>query len=334
VGEPMLRVLVVTNMYPTVAEPWFGCFVEEQVQALRRVGLEVVVYSFDGRRKRRAYLRAARKVRKLVRSERFDVVHAHYGLTGAVAAIQRRVPVITTFHGSDADYSAWQALISMAVARTTTPVFVSRRGAERLRARAACVVPTAVDTRLFHPRSRLEARRELGWPTGDRYILLPGASREPLKGGALFENVVAVVRSRADAETNVRTVSLEGFVREAVATVMNAVDIVLMTSVSEGSPVAVKEALACRTPVVSVPVGDVPIVLDGLPGCSIGPREPNALAQAVMAGWNVRDSALRKRAEMYSHDVIAHRIVELYRTVLRRAWYSTRSSEGRAADVA
>lgn len=304
-----MRVLVVTNMYPTQTEPWFGCFVEEQVGALRGLGAEVVVYSFDGRRERRAYLRAAHEVRQLVRTQPFDVIHAHYGLTGAIAALQRRVPVITTFHGSDADHSVWQGLVSMAVARATTPVFVSERGAKRLRRRSGFVIPTGVDTNLFRPRPREEARQALGWSNENRYVLLPGARGEPLKGVELFDRTVAAVHARAP---EARPASLEGLSRREVATVMNAVDMVLMTSLSEGSPVAVKEALACSTPVVSVPVGDVPAVLEGLPGCSIASRDPVALADAVVAGWSVRDDMLRRRAETYSHERVATRILEIY----------------------
>ena len=95
-----MRVLAVTNMYPTDDEPGFGAFVFEQVDALRRLGIEVDVLSFDGRRDRTAYLRAVARLREQARGG-YDVVHAHYGLSGAVAMLQRRVPVVTTFHGSD-----------------------------------------------------------------------------------------------------------------------------------------------------------------------------------------------------------------------------------------
>ena len=87
-----MRVLVVTNMWPTPDEPSFGCFVEEQVEDVRGLGLEVEVIAFDGRRDRRNYVRAARAVRAAVRRRPVSVVHAHYGLTGAVAATQRSVP--------------------------------------------------------------------------------------------------------------------------------------------------------------------------------------------------------------------------------------------------
>ena len=129
-GQPAsLRVLLVTNMYPTEDEPWFGCFIRDQAEDLKALGLDVRVLSFDGRRDRMNYLRAARKVRELVGRERFDVVHAHYGLTGAVAALQRKAPIVTTFHGSDYNgWSTWQRHVSRLVARRSTPIVMSQDG--------------------------------------------------------------------------------------------------------------------------------------------------------------------------------------------------------------
>ena len=57
-GDRDIRVLVLTNMYPTRAEPHFGCFVRDQVDDLRRLGADVTVLAFDGRGHRRRYARA------------------------------------------------------------------------------------------------------------------------------------------------------------------------------------------------------------------------------------------------------------------------------------
>jgi glycosyltransferase involved in cell wall biosynthesis len=112
-------------------------------------------------------------------------------------------------------------------------------------------------------------------------------------------------------------VSLEGFTREQVVDVMNAVDVTLMTSVFEGSPVAAKESLACMTPVVSVSVGDMPELLAGLPGCSIAPRDPVALAMAVLSAFECRgDIELRRRAEQFSCARMAEETLALYRRVV------------------
>jgi glycosyltransferase involved in cell wall biosynthesis len=304
-----VRVLAVTNMYPTPSEPWFGSFVKDQIEALRRLGVSIDVFSFDGRRDWRRYGTAAREVRRAVSQGDFDIVHAHYGLTGAVALCQRLVPVVTTFHGSDSAQVPWQRRVSWIVARRSTPIFVGAENAKRLGLPEALVLPAGVDTALFQPADRAGARAALGWEQDPVYVLLPGARSNPIKRADLFDRVVDLLRRSLP---DVRGVSLQGYSRHDVASVMNAVDVLLLTSDWEGSSVAVKEALACTTPVVSVPVGDVPGVIAGLPGCAIAPRDPRALADAVLAALAVRDAALRRRADDFSYDRVAAQILDVY----------------------
>jgi glycosyltransferase involved in cell wall biosynthesis len=306
-----------TNMYPTEDEPAAGCFIRELVEGLRALGTRVEVLAFDGRRRKQAYAEALIQLRRTLRRRRFDLVHAHYGLTGALAVSQRKAPVVVTFHGSDTCIP-WQAGVSWLVARFATPVFVSRDGAQRLGCPNAAIIPAGVDLDLFKPRPMAEARKALGWPSRGRYVLLPGARANPDKNVRLFDAVITETSRLVDDLT---PVSLEGFSRERVVDVMNAVDVTLMTSVFEGSPVSIKESLACMTPVVSVPVGDVPQLLDGLPGCAIAPRDDAAaLARAVVRALEGgRHSALRRRVEWVSSRRIAERTVALYESVLTTA---------------
>jgi glycosyltransferase involved in cell wall biosynthesis len=312
-----MRVLCLTNMYPTDAEPWFGSFVRELVEDVRALGVDVEVLAFDGRRHKQRYAQAAVKLRRALRAGRFDLVHAHYGLTGMVALAQRSVPTVVTFHGSETGYVRWQAWISWFVARCTTPVFVSRAGARLLGCPNAAVIPAGVDVDLFRPRPVEEARRSLGWPERDRFILLPGSRADPRKNARLFDSVMRELRRDIPDLT---AVSLEGFSRQQVVDVMNAVDVTLMTSIFEGSPVAAKESLACMTPVVSVPVGDMPQLLAGLPGCAIAPRRAGPLADAVLRALeHGGDPELRRRAERFSSARSAERTVALYFDLARGA---------------
>ncbi|HZQ15456.1 MAG TPA: glycosyltransferase [Gaiellaceae bacterium] len=297
-------------MWPTEREPSAGSFVHDQVEDLRELGVEVDVLAFDGRERTLEYARAAERLRKLLRSQQVDLVHAHYGLTGAVSLTQRRVPVVTTFHGSDVGYVPWQRAISWVVARATTPIFVARVHACLLGLGQAAVIPAGVDTGMFVIGSRDGARRRLGWRVDGRYVLLPGSRTKPVKGPELFDATLA----RLEGATGV---PLEGFTRPEVVDVLNAVDVVLVTSRSEGSPVTVKEALACGTPVVTVDVGDVPHVVRGLPGCSVRPRDPAALALGVAEALEAADrEALRARALEYERLALARRVIAVYEAVL------------------
>jgi len=312
-----VKILVFTNMYPSQAKPWFGSFVEEQVAALQRLGLEVSVLSFDGTEDRLNYLRAARTFRRELRRGRFDLVHAHYGLTGAIAVTQRRSPVVTTFHGGD--YSGlipWHAVVSRVVARVCTPVVVTPEGVDRLGVRHAVVIPAGVDCELFRPADRREARRELGLDPTAPYALLLGARMDRNKRSDLFDAAVAEARK---AIPDLRSIALEGLGRTQVVALMNAVDVGVLTSDYEGLPVAVREALACLTPIVAVPVGGVPALLRGLPGCAVVRREPAELGTAIATALEAGGSpALRERAEETSAAAVAKRLAELYSDVLDR----------------
>jgi teichuronic acid biosynthesis glycosyltransferase TuaC len=305
-------------MYPTSERPWFGSFVAAQIDDLRALGVKMHVHSFDGTADRLNYLRAARDLRSLVGSRGFDLVHAHYGLTGAVAVSQRTLPVVTTFHGGDYTGQApWQAAVSWLVCRLSTPIFVSAEGTRRLRRPGAAVIPAAVDTDLFQPRHRSEARKQLGWDEGVRYALMPAARALRNKRADLFE--ASVRRAQVDVP-DLRPVFLEGYSRTEVANVMNAVDVTVMTSDYEGSPVAIRESLACLTPVVSVSVGDVPELLAGLPGCAVVERSERLLADAIAAALDAgRPPELRERALEFSRRRMAERVIRVYERLLGEA---------------
>jgi teichuronic acid biosynthesis glycosyltransferase TuaC len=305
-----MKVLVVTNMWPTPDDPSFGCFVEEQVEDVRRLGLDVEVIAFDGRRKRLNYVRAVRAVRDAVGNRSVSVVHAHYGLTGAVAAAQRSVPVITTFHGSDTGYVPWQARVSRVVAARTTPLFVSRAGAEALGRPDATVLPAPVDVDRFAPIDRAEARGLLGWNLEAPYALFPGSRTNQRKRADLFD--AAVIEARR-AVPELETAALEGLTRDQVVLALNAADVTVMVSDWEGSPVTVRESLACLTPVVSVDVGDVREVLAGLPTCALVPRNAHDLGAAIVAALaQPREPALRDRAALTSRPRVAEQLVAVY----------------------
>jgi glycosyltransferase involved in cell wall biosynthesis len=312
-----MRVLVLTNMLPTRERPWYGIFVQEQIDDLRRLGVDVSVLFVDGAASRVNYLRAVHKLRRALRVHPVDLVHAHYGLSGAVGVTQRSVPVVTTFHGSDCNgESPWQTVVSWFVARLCTGIFVSENLAAGIGRAGAPVIPAAVDLDVFQPLDRTEARRRLGWPLEGVVALLPGSRAVARKRADLFDDGLAHARRMLPG---LRGVSLERLTRAEVALTMNAVDVTVMTSNFEGSPVAVKESLACSTPVVSVAVGDVETFLPGLPGCAVVPRDPVRIGEALLASSRSgRPPELRARVAEYGRRETATRVLDVYRAVASR----------------
>jgi glycosyltransferase involved in cell wall biosynthesis len=316
-SDPGIRVLVLTNMYPTETEPHFGCFVKDQVDDLRRLGVDLSVLAFDGRSRKRRYLAAVPQLREALRRDCSDIVHAHYGLSGAIAALQLAAPVVTTFHGSDAAIS-WQRRLSRLVAKVTQPIAVAPIVSANLGIPDAPVIPCAVDLDAFAPIDRVEARRALGWPAAGPCVLFPAARNDRKKVSNkrvdVFDAVIERLRRR---EPGVAAASLDDLSRKQVALAMNAADVTVVTSMWEGAPVVVKESLACQTPVVSVAVGDVSEVVAGLPGCAVVQRDPDALVNAVgTALRSERHPQLRDAMQVYRRQSIARRVLHVYRRLL------------------
>src|SRR3954462_4618544 len=180
----LVRALVVTNMYPTPKRPALGSFVRDQVEALRRRGdVEIELFAFAPGL--RAYPRAARELRRRYRGQRFDVVHAHFGLTAWPAVAARLGPVVVTLHGNDLFHPRSNRLTRAILPFTTLPAAVSREFSGQLPGagptRRVAVLPVGIALERFRPIPRREARERLGLDPSGPYLLFPHDPSRPLK---------------------------------------------------------------------------------------------------------------------------------------------------------
>ena len=277
-----MRILTITNMYPTEADPTFGTFVADQVAALRshpQVERCDVLF-VDGRASRWNYLRAVAGLQRALRRRPADVVYAHYGLTGAVATMQRRVPTVVTYHTGDLELTRWQREVSRIAYRLAADnICVSLHAMDRLPGPAHHLT-CGVDTTLFAPRARASARAAFGIEAHELALLFPSSPDRPKKAYPRFVAVVEELRNRGH---RVRELHLRGLRREEVPSIMAAADVMVMTSLQEGAPVAVMEALACGLGVVATPVGDVASMLGAARNARVLPYACSAFADAVEA---------------------------------------------------
>jgi glycosyltransferase involved in cell wall biosynthesis len=309
-----MRVLIVTNMYPTRERPEFGVFVRDQLEALGRIdGVEPELYVFEGGGIR-AYRRAVRPLRRHLAERDYDVVHAHYGLTGWVARRAGAKPLVVTLHGTDV-YDKRAGRISRSVARRADQVAVvsedlgSALGRLRTK-RPLAVMPTGVNLERFSERPREQARRRLGIDPEGSYVLFPFNPDRPVKH---YDRALAVAEQIEDLEV----LTLGGVAPDEVATYMNAVDATLVPSEYEGFGLAALETLACNTPVVATPTGMAPALLAGVAGCHCIEWDLETWRAAVESILDDPDPRVAGRpvAERWSTDAMAARVVELYRAV-------------------
>src|SRR5436190_4634064 len=310
-----MRVLVVTNLWPTLEAPARGGFVKDQVDALREIdGVSVEVFPFGlGARE---YVRAAAEVRRRYKDERFDVIHAHYGLCGWTALAARHAPHVVTFHGTDLAHPVVGPLSRALARRIPLPAPVSATLAARglpASLDQIAVLPCGVNLDRFQRVDRATARERLGLDPNERYLLFPADPKRPEKRHAL-------ARRLADA-TNATLIAYEQRPPEDIPLMINAANAVLVTSDREGFGLAPLEALACDVPVLATDVGIAPVALDGIAGALCAPFEEDVWRAALEPHLDHDDPRVngRARAALFDRKRLAERVLHAYRDLLRTA---------------
>ncbi|UCF79695.1 MAG: glycosyltransferase [Candidatus Eiseniibacteriota bacterium] len=314
-GEPKLRILVVTNMYPTEENPWSGMFVKDTVDLMRIRELDVDVLFIKGRRTALKYVAGIFRLWWRMGRKKYDLLHAYYVYSGIVARAQFTHPVVLTLCGSDVNLPS-QRLFSKMLSRMVSRTVVQTRRMRQLLAReGATVMHMGVNLSLVRPLPIKEARARLGLEPGGRFALFPYDPARRVKRHDLFSQAVELAKRK---EPRLRPLMMNEAPRQLVATYMSAADVMVLTSESEGSPTTIKEALACGLPVVSVDVGDVAELIAGVEGCWLSEAREEAVAEGILKALSFgRRTEGRKRAEELSSEVTVEKLKELYGEVLR-----------------
>ena len=305
-----MKILVVANYNPGHFSP----FIVEQMQALRLQGVRVDTYGIVGKGLQ-GYLRNISGIKKKIREFHPDLIHAHYGLSGLCANLQRQVPVVTTYHGSDIHSGGWVLKFSQLAMRLSAyNIFVSKKMLEMsgYKKPNACVQSCGLDLNVIQEIDREEAKKELGLSSDEKIGLFSGSFDNYIKNYPLAKAAVEQLN-------NVLLMELKGYSRREVNLLMNAVDFQLTTSFRESGPLVVKEAMACGTPVVSVDVGDVKEVMGNTEGCYIAERNPDDIADKIRQAlaFKGKTSGRQRIIDLgLSNDLVAKRLVEIYEEIV------------------
>jgi teichuronic acid biosynthesis glycosyltransferase TuaC len=320
------QLLVVTNLWPTEADPGYGSFVQAQVESLRPLGVEFDVLFINGRESRWNYARAIGQMRRMLRARPYDLIHAHFGLSGWVARCQFRVPVLVTFHGDDVLgqfkrnggitlLGRFFQVSSFLLARIVSATIVqSRQMRSRLRWRSAVIIPCGVDLDSFQPLDQAEARRALGLDAHKKYVLFP---YDPWVARKRYDVIEAAVARAREFIPELEILQVCGVPHARMPFYMNAADLLVLASLAEGSPVAVKEAMATNLPVVTVDVGDTRDLIGPTEGCYLVRRDAKEIATRIVEVCR-RGKRTRGRdwIARLSIEKVAQQVVELYSAVV------------------
>jgi glycosyltransferase involved in cell wall biosynthesis len=334
-----MRVLAVTNMFPTPQSHRSGRFIEQQLEGLKLIGINPEMLFVDRMIKgMRSYAMLPGELRAKIKACQPDLLHVHYGgvMADVVTRTVRDRPTIVTFHGSDLLGQPYERPLRRFLA--CYGVFASRRAARRCdgivivaehlrrmlpreeRDWKVRVIPCGIDMSLFAPRDRDLCCKKLGWNTDVFHVLFQD-SGDPVKRPSLaYKSVEALKKSGVKCELRV----LRNVPYAEVPIWINACDVLLLTSIHEGSPTIVKEALACNLPIISVDVGDVRERIAGIEGCYIARPDPHDLgAKLNLVASSPERINGRQAMQHLSIEQIAVHLANFYQEVLSS--YSART---------
>lgn len=320
-----MKVLIVGNNKPG----HFAPFVEEQARVLQQQGCEVVFFGVQGKGLM-GYLRCLPALKRAIQQHQPDLIHAHYGLSGLLANLQRHVPVVTTYHGSDINVPAVRRFSKIAMRLSAHNIFVSQRNVtlalspnslitSRLKKRYT-LLPCGVNLTDDQLLSRSEARKIPGIDDDAKVVLFAGAFANAVKDAPLAQEAVSFASNLSPLASNLTLQELRGFSRAEVNCWMCAANCLLLTSKTEGSPQVIKEAMACGCPIVSVDVGDVAERVSGVEGCYVvRTREPRDIAEALQKAiaFEGKTNGRKRIMEMgLSNEQVAERLIAIYQSLV------------------
>lgn len=304
-----MRVLIVTNMWPSAERPALGSFVRDQLEALRELDdpeLELECFAFAPG----GYASAARELRSQYSGEKFDVVHAHFGLTAWPSlAVSARLHGLT-LHGTDLRHRRSRMITHAALPFIDLVAAASPELAQQVPGypkRRVEIMPCGVATDRFVPIDRTIARERLGLDLDGRYLLFPADPARPEKR---YDRALAVA-----ARCNAKLLSLGSVDPSEVPLWINAANAVVVPSESEGFGLAVLEAMACEVPVCAAPTGIHATALAGIDGNSCLPYDEERWSDLLSASIDQPESRpqSRSRAEEFSAARMAKRLLAEWR---------------------
>ncbi len=286
-------------------------FVKEQADSLAALSVEIMHFLIIG--KKLGYLKNYLRLRKTIKTGRYDLVHAHYGFSGLLCVLQRLVPVVITFHGCDVNRVKYRIFSKVAMFLSAHVIFVNDSMPQFMKAKKdSSVIPCGIDDSLFKPYDKEKARKNLNLYLNKKYILFSSSYERPEKNYSLAKQAAELIG-------DVTMLEFKGYSREQTMLLYNAVDVLLLTSVREGSPQVIKEAIACNCPVVSTNVGDVRSLIHDLEGCYICSFEAENVAEKIKMALSAQKPEYTGRIKELGLDAafVAGRLLGIYERVLK-----------------
>jgi len=304
-------------------------FIREQGESMRKLGVDIEYFPVSGKGLQ-GYWKAADRLRKYLRQRHFDLIHAHFILSGFVAVLASGSrPVVLSLMGSDAygQYvgenkvvlsSRYLTLLTFLIQPFVRAIISKSRNIERYvyLKRKSFIIPNGIDTRKFQS-CEMDFGDELALNRAKKQVLFLGSKSSVRKNFQLAQKAVSYLHRNDIELINPYPIS-----HNSVPKYLNSAAVLAVCSYMEGSPNVVKEAMACNCPIVTTDVGDVKWVLGRTEGCYIASFKPEDYAAKLHEALKFSETRGRTRGEQRIRELgldsesVAQRILEIYKKAL------------------
>lgn len=317
-----MEVLLVTNMYPNTDSPVYGVFVEEQEKAICKEypNVHYTTVFINGKHNRFEYIKSIFKIRRLIKKNDYDLIHIHYGLSGLfllLGKLPKKIPVIITLHGGDIQADQGKTIqvwftkrilrkSNIAITLNTKMDEIAKKYIHKTE-----IIPCSVNTDIFYPpeipQKTISKEKQL--------IIFPSDKKRFIKNYPLFEQTISILKKKYNLQCN--TSEIKNMSRTKVAELYRKANLMILTSISEGSPQVIKEAMACNLPIVSTNVGDVSFLLENVSNSVVSQNmDANELAYLANKVLNEQINGISGRDKIFQLHLddksIAHKIYNIY----------------------
>ena len=259
------------------------------------------------------YFSAIKNIRITLKENDYDLIHAHYSFSGFAARLSTKKPVICSLMGSDIFGKGWLlGSITKIFYKFLWKFTIVKSKEMQRKFPNAKIVPNGVNFSKFKPINPVDAIKITNFKNSNRNIIFVANSpKAKVKNLFLAKRSIEILN---DSNVKFHIVSQKSI--DELPFYYNAADVLLLTSLSEGSPNVIKEAMACNCPIVATNVGDVREVISDTIGCYITSFEPHDVADKLKMAleFNGRTNG-REKISNLSSEVIAKKIISIYKEV-------------------
>ena len=295
-------------------------FVHEQAMSLRKMGIEVEIFPIVGKGFW-GYFKAIFKLNKVLNEQKFDIIHGHYLLAALVTIFQFRVPVVSSFIGCDINIPKNRILARLTVFKRSKAIIFVNDKLQKISGykRESNIIPYGLDLNKFYTVDKQAARQQLQWPEKYKYIFFASRFDRIEKNAQLAFDAIEILEKRG---TKIKLIEFRNIRAELLNFYYNASDLFILTSIREGSPQSIKEAMACNCPIISTDVGDVRKLIGSTEGCYITSFDPADIAEKLKSALEF--AAIKDRTNGRSRivdlgldsETIAGNILKVYEKML------------------